>query len=173
MEEKRSRNGRVHSPPPHLKSKKKRGRGEVLKRDSGGGRAFTDDCSPVWAAKVQTWTSFISLQGQCPRREGSCHPALTSPQQASQLLKIPTKQSHGTLWKPSKTQRDQHRLRAESRTTGQRRAEASHGPRQVRKRPIFFPAFTVREAIMKFRTSRNVEGVHSRAKMDDWMEHMA
>lgn len=67
-----------------------------------GKRAFTDDCSPVWAAKVRTWTSFISLQGHCPRREGSCHPALTSPQRASQLLNIPASQRHGTLWELSK-----------------------------------------------------------------------
>lgn len=71
----------------------KRGRGEVQKRDSGGGRVREPSrmiAAPVWAAKVQTWTSFISLQGHCPWREGSCHPALTSPQWASQLLKIPT-----------------------------------------------------------------------------------
>lgn len=93
-EEKDSPNTRVcwHSPPPHLQLKKVgKGRGaEERQRGWMGKRAFTDDCSPVWAAKVQTRTSFISLQGHCPRREGSCHPALTSLQQASQPLKLTT-----------------------------------------------------------------------------------
>lgn len=67
-----------------------------------GKGAFTDDCSPVWAAKVRTWTSFISLQGHCPQSEGSCHPALTSPHSDSQPLKIPTSQRHGILWESSR-----------------------------------------------------------------------
>lgn len=69
------------SPPPHLKSKKEGRRRGVEEKQQGwmGKRAFTDDCSPVWAAKVRTWTSFISLQGHCPWSEGSCHPAFASP----------------------------------------------------------------------------------------------
>lgn len=92
------------SPPPHLKSKEEGQRRGAEERRRGwmGRRAFTDDCSPVWAAKVQTWTSFISLQGHCPWREGSCHSALTSPQWASQLFKTPTEWSRGTLQKPRK-----------------------------------------------------------------------
>lgn len=102
------------SPPPHLKSKTEGWRrGAVEKQQAWmGRRAFTDDCSPVWAAKLWTWTSFISLQGHCPQREGSCHPALTSPHWDSQLLKIPTSQRHGTLWKSSRRrEKQQHSVR--------------------------------------------------------------
>lgn len=102
------------SPPPHLKSKTEGWRRGAVEKQQGwmGRRAFTDDCSPVWAAKVWTWTSFISLQGHCPQREGSCHPALTSPHWDSQLLKIPTSQRHGTLWKSSRRrEKQQHSVR--------------------------------------------------------------
>lgn len=80
---------------PKIKGRRRGGRERRRETERGwmGKGAFTDDCSPVWTAKVQTWTSFISLQGHYPWREWTCHLTLTSPHQASQLLQLPTKQS--------------------------------------------------------------------------------
>lgn len=102
-EEKDLKHQNLTSTSPKIKERAKKKR-EVQKSDSRGERvreAFTDDCSPVWAAKVWTWTSFISLQGQCPWREGACHPALDSLQWSSQILQIPTQRRPGTLRKLS------------------------------------------------------------------------